>query len=279
LPFSPINARNAVLEGVVTLALDRAITNPEANAIRACHDRLSLDLPRLDEIQVVSLFFGPDPPPAMPTPFAMEAFQRDGALESRLFVNGQLLVANFLVYSRWREHWEKALLWFRTAKDALLSVQNQETGESPLRVIAVGHQMIDVFRWDGDPAAVSASVMFKPGPDRLPEAALRSVGQPWSASHSYLLPASPHEGAGSSSIDLFDALTCELGEEPSVGWRVRLDHLQESRLRGPVRLADILDGDVPRMEILVNNMHARNKEVVSSLVADDMLTRVRMRSA
>ena len=271
LSFRPINARNAVLEGIVVLVLDRALTPPEADAIRASHPRFQLDLPRLEEMPGISMFVGSGQPPWPPLhPFSMAAYQRDGSLESRLLFNANLLAANFLAYSHWEEHWGKALLWFREVKDAILKAQQVGEPVPPPRVAAVGHQMIDVFPWEGDQMQASASVLIKNAEGRLPDMGLRATGQTWSGAHTFTTPASIGEG-NSPKTALLDALSYDLGPEHPLGWRFRLDHLQETRLQDSQALESTLGGESPLASRFVSKMHARNRDLVSALLSETML--------
>lgn len=278
MPFRPINAKNAVLEGVAVLRLDRPLTSVEVDAIKAAHPRLRLDLPRLEEAQGVSLFVGSVPPPGPPHPypFSMSSYQRDGSLEARLTVNSQLLVANFLVYSHWNEHWEKALLWFQAVRDAIVSVQPSGGGASQPRVAVLGHQMVDVFPWNGSATEVSASSLLLNGTGRLPEMGLHSVGQAWSGAHAYTL-RSPTEQTGMPAFERLDVLTCDLGEELPLGWRLRLDHFQETRLHEAQSLEHMLTAPGMFAGQVMYDMHKRNRELVLELLSEHMLTTIGLR--
>lgn len=279
LAFRPINTRNAVLEGIAVLVLSRPLIASESTAIRSAHKVLSLDLPKLEDVQSMTMFVstGPLPSEMPPTPFSMSAYQRDGAVETRLLVNPQLLTANFLVYTRWEEHWEKCLLWFRAAMEAVKSASNGLGASPPVQIAAVGHQMVDVFPWEGDPSTASAALFLRENNDRLPRMGVRSVGEAWGGMHTSASKRAVH-GIDRPGVDLIDRLACDLGEEAPLGWRLRLDHLQEMRLPTPQDPGAFLNGDGSLASRLVGELHDRNRSLVQSLLSDDMLASIGLRA-
>lgn len=278
LAFRPINTRNAVLEGIAVLGLSRPFIASESDAIRNIHMALSLDLPKLEDVPSMTMFVGPGlSPNEMPsTPFTMSAYQRDGALESRLLVNPQFLAANFLVYTRWEEHWAKALLWFRAAMDAVRSASRGHDGLPPVEIATLGHQIVDVFPWDGDAAEASASLLLQGDYDRFPRMGVRSVGEAWAGSHTFTRKLTA-QSSNSLGADLYDRLACNLGEEAPLGWRLRLDHLQEMRLHAPQDPSALLNGNGPLASRLLGDLHERNRELVRSLLSSQMLASIGLR--
>lgn len=279
LAFRPINTRNAVLEGIAVLVLSRPLTASESSAIRSAHKVLSLDLPGLEDVPGMTMFVGMGIPPSEmpPTPFSMSAYQRDGAVESRLLVNPTLLTANFLVYTRWEEHWGKCLLWFRTAMEAVKSASNGLDALPPVQIAAVGHQMVDVFPWEGDPSMASAALFLRENNERLPRMGVRSVGEAWGGMH---ISMTKHTVLGNEQlgVNLVDRLACDLGGEALLGWRLRLDHLQEMRLPTPQDSGTFLNGDGSLASRLVGELHDRNRSLIQSLLSDDMLVSIGLRA-
>ncbi len=274
--FRPVNPRNAVLEAVVLLHLNRPVFAPEAAALRALHPRLAHDLPRLDETLMANIVFGPAPPSVPPgAPVQMAAFKKDGTLETRLFLQGPLLAVNFLLYTRWDELWPKAAGWIRAVIQTLREA-GASNGLPPFQVAMIGHQMINVFVWEGARDAVTAKELFAQKPSRLADAAWDASDQPWFAAHSTNQPLDL-EGRRVAIVDL---LSFDLSDEPPAGWRLRLDQTFEARLAQPIDPGDLIakrdQSGPPLIHSVVNDLHERSRRLVRSLLRPEMLSRIGM---
>ena len=133
--------------------------------------------------------------------------------------------------------------------------------------------MVDVFPWAGDPSTVSAALIMREGDGRMPALGVRSVGEPWAGMHTSVGSYAVH-GVEQSGMVLVDRLACDLGEEVPLGWRLRLDHLQEMRLAVPQDPGALLDGDGPLASKLVGELHKRNRKLVQSLLSDGTLASI-----
>lgn len=278
MPFKPINPRNAILEAVVVVHLNRPALDFEVAAVRALHPRLARDLPRLDDLQVGTIYFGSGAPPPHPpgSPVMMAAYKKDGTLETRLLLNGPMLTVNFLLYTRWNELWPKAATWIREVLNAAAAAHRPSVAP-PLAVAALSHQIIDVFVWGGSPGDVSVADLFSDGPSRLPEAAWKAVGSPWYAAHS---TNKPFALGGLPPSALVDFLITDLSEEQGVGWRLRLEHLMEARFGQPLGPAELFtqaqSNGAPLAETIMDELHARNRALMQSLLRPDALSRIGM---
>lgn len=276
MTFRPINPRNAVLEAVVLLHLNRPVFAPETAAVRALHPRLAHDLPRLDEVQVANIVFGPALPSVPPgAPVQMAAFKKDGNVETRLLLQGPLLAVNFLLYTRWDELWPKAVGWIRATLEALRET-GAPNGLPPLQVTMIGHQMINVFMWEGAPEAVTVKELFAQKPLRLADAAWEAAGQPWFAAHSTNQPLDL-EGHRAASVD---SLSFDLSDDALIGWRLRLEQTLEARLAQPVDsgwlIAERDQSGRPLIDAVVNDLHERSRRLMRSLLRPEMLNRIGM---
>lgn len=276
MTFRPVNPRNAVLEAVVLLHFDRPVLAPEAAAVRALHPRVKHDLPRLDELQVATIAFGPAMPSVLPgTPVSMASFKKDGTLETRVLLHGPLLAVNFLLYTRWDELWPKASTWIRMVVEALGNA-GRSNGLPPLRVAVCGHQMINVFVWEGDGHGVTVKDLFAQKPHRLADAAWDAAGQAWFVVHSANEPLVVESGQAA----LVDSLTFDLAEEQRVGWRLRLEQTLEARFAEPLALEALIakpreDGQT-LIDTLAGQLHDRSRKLMRSLLPAEMLERIGM---
>lgn len=276
MPFKPINPRNAILEAVVVVHLNRPVFEFEAVAVRALHPKLARDLPRLDPVQVGTIYFGQGEPPPHPpgAPVVMAAFKRDGTLETRLLLNGPMLTVNFLLYTRWGELWPKAAFWIQESLDAAATAHQPGTAP-PLEVIGLTHHIVDVFRWRGPAESISVVDLFTDKPPRLPEAAWTATGSPWQATHSVNERFSL---AGLPPSTLADHLSVDLGSEEGVGWRLRLEHVLEARFSHSLFLTGLFSrpqsGGMPLAETVMDEFHVRNRLLVQSLFRPDVLSRI-----
>lgn len=276
MTFRPVNPRNAVLEAVVLLHFDRPVLAPEAVAVRALHPRVKHDLPRLDELQVATIAFGPAMPSVPPgTPVSMASFKKDGTLETRVLLHGPLLAVNFLLYTRWDELWPKASAWIRMVVEAL-GEAGTKNGLPPLRVAVCGHQMINVFVWEGDRHGVTVKDLFAQKPHRLADAAWDAAGQAWFVVHSANEPLVVESGQAA----LVDSLTFDLAEEQRVGWRLRLEQTLEARFAEPLALEALIakhreDGQT-LIDTLAGQLHDRSRKLMRSLLPAEMLERIGM---
>ena len=276
MTFRPVNPRNAVLEAVVLLHFDRPVLAPEAMAVRALHPRVKHDLPRLDELQVATIAFGPARPSVPPgTPVSMASFKKDGTLETRVLLHGPLLAVNFLLYTRWDELWPKASAWIRMVLEAL-GEAGTKNGLPPLRVSVCGHQMINVFVWEGDGRGVTVKEVFAQKPDRLADAAWDAAGRAWFVVHSANEPLVVESGQAA----LVDSLTFDLAEEQRVGWRLRLEQTLEARFAEPLALEALAarppEGGQPLIDTLAGQLHDRSRKLMRSLLPGQMLERIGM---
>jgi hypothetical protein len=270
--FRPVNPRNAVLEAVVLLHFDRPVLAPEAAAVRALHPRVKHDLPRLDELQVATIAFGPAMPSVPPgTPVSMASFKKDGTLETRVLLHGPLLAVNFLLYTRWDELWPKASAWIRMVVEAL-GEAGTKNGLPPLRVSVCGHQMINVFVWEGDRRGVTVKEVFAQKPRRLADAAWEAAGQAWSANEPFAVD--------DVHAALIDSLSFDLAEEQRVGWRLRLEQTLEARFAEPLALEALAarppEGGQPLIATLAGQLHDRSRKLMRSLLPGQMLERIGM---
>lgn len=276
MTFRPVNPRNAVLEAVVLLHFDRPMLAPEAVAVRALHPRVKHDLPRLDELQVATFAFGPAMPSVPPgTPVSMASFKKDGTLETRVLLHGPLLAVNFLLYTRWDELWPKASAWIRMVVEALGGA-GTKNGLPPLRVSVCGHQMINVFVWEGDGRGVTVKEVFAQKPPRLADAAWDAAGKAWFAVHSTNEPLD----VGGRQAALIDSLSFDLAEEQRVGWRLRLEQTLEARFAEPLALETLAakppeDGQ-PLIDTLAGQLHDRSRQLMRSLLPAEMRERIGM---
>jgi hypothetical protein len=265
-----------VLEAVVLLHFDRPVFAPESSAVRALHAQIKQDLPRLDEIQVATIAFGPSMPHLPPgAPVSMASFKKDGTLDTRLIVQGPLLAVNFLLYTHWDELWPKASVWIRMCLRAL-DEAGPGAGLPPLRVAGCGHQMVNVFVWDGSGRDVTIGDLFATKPSRLADAAWTAKGQAWFAVHSANEPG-PGENAGAA---LIDSLTFDLAEEKPTGWRLRLEQTLETRFTAPLPLRALAtnpseDGGTD-IDALMDQLHDRTRNLMRSLLSAEMLKRIGM---
>ena len=276
MTFRPVNPRNAVLEAVVFLHFNRPVFAPEAAAVRALHPRLAHDLPRLDEVQVATIAFGPGPPSApLGAPISMAAFKKDANLETRVFLNGALLAVNFLLYTQWDELWPKAAGWIRMVLAALRETGGGD-GIPPLQVAIVGHQMINVFIWEGANDGVTVKDLFAEKPVRLADAAWEVTGQAWFAMHS---TNQPLDAKGKQSA-LVDSLSFDLAEERGVGWRLRLEQTLEARFAQPVGTETLAEagpeGGPTLVDALLDRIHNKTRCLMRSILRQDMLRRIGM---
>jgi len=276
--FRPVNPRNAVLEAVALLHFNRQVFAPEAAAVRALHPRLAHDLPRLDEVQVATIAFGPGPPsPRLGAPVSMAAFKKDGTLETRVFLNGAgaLLAVNFLLYTKWDELRPKAAGWICMVLAALREIGGSD-GIPPLQVTTVGHQMINVFIWDEADGGVTVRELFAEKPSRLADAAWNAAGQPWFAMHSTNQPLD----AESRNVALIDSLSFDLAEEPTIGWRLRLEQTLEARFAQPIDFDDLVKGEqegrLAPIDALLDRLHNETRSLMRSILRPDMLRRIGM---
>jgi hypothetical protein len=274
--FRPVNPRNAVLEAVVLLHFDRPVLAPEAAAVRALHPRVKHDLPRLDELQVATIAFGPAMPSVPPgTPVSMASFKKDGTLETRVLLHSPLLAVNFLLYTRWDELWPKASAWIRMVVGAL-GEAGTRNGLPPLRVAVCGHQMINVFVWEGDASGVTAMELFAQKPPRLAGAAWNAAGQAWFAVHSANEPLAV-DGVPAA---LIDSLSFDLAEEQRVGWRLRLEQTLEARFVEPLALEVLMakqrEGGQTLLDTLAGQLHDRSRMLMRSLLPAQMLEQIGM---
>ena len=276
MTFRPVNPRNAVLEAVVLLHFDRPVLAPEAAAVRALHPRVKHDLPRLDELQVATIAFGPAMPSVPPgTPVSMASFKKDGTLETRVLLHSPLLAVNFLLYTRWDELWPKASAWIRMVVGAL-GEAGTRNGLPPLRVAVCGHQMINVFVWEGDASGVTAMELFAQKPPRLADAAWNAAGQAWFAVHSANEPLAV-DGVPAA---LIDSLSFDLAEEQRVGWRLRLEQTLEARFAEPLALEVLMakqrEGGQTLLDTLAGQLHDRSRMLMRSLLPAQMLEQIGM---
>jgi len=274
--FRPINPRNAVLEAVVLLQFDRPVLAPEAAAVRGLHPLLMHDLPRLDELQVATLAFGPAMSSAPHgSHVSMASFKKDGTLETRMLLNGPLLAINFLSYTSWDQLLPKATAWIRMALEAI-SEAGAKNGLPPLRVSVCGHQMINVFVWEGDGRDVSVKELFLQKPRRLSDAAWDAAGQPWFVVHSANEPLLVEDIRPA----LIDSLSFDLAEEPRVGWRLRVELTLEARFAEPLAYDKLVvkpreSGEL-LIETLLGQLHDRSRDLMRSLLPTEMLERIGM---
>ena len=283
MPFKPINPRNAILEAVVSVHCNRPLTEFEMDAVRELHPKFARDLPKLDTMTVATLYLGPGAPPARgpntpAPPVTMAAYKKDGTLETRLILQGQSVTVNFLLYSRWRDLGPKACLWIREVLTAALC--RSSPNMPPLAIMALQHQIVDVFKWDGDEASMTIADLFKSEPARLPKAVWTSVGSPWQAAHTTVVP---YVRGPLPRAALVDLLNVDLNDEPSVGWRLRLEHTSEVRFEAPLQPEMLFvspEADAtPLVEAVMNDLHARNRDMMQGLLRPDMLSRIGMGAA
>ena len=279
MTFRPVNPKNAVLEAVVFLHFDRPVLAPEAAAVRALHPRVKQDLPRLDELQVATIAFGPAMPSVPPgPPVLMASFKKDGTLETRVLLHGQMLAVNFLLYTRWDDLWPKASAWIRMVVEAL-GEAGTTNGLPPLRVSVFSHQMINVFVWESDESGVTVKELFAHKPPRLADAAWDAAGQAWFAMHSANEPLAI-EGVRAA---LIDSLSFDLAEEQRVGWRLRLEQTLEARFAEPLALKALIikppeDGET-LIDTLPEQLHNRSRRLMRSLLPAEMLERIGMEAS
>lgn len=277
--FTPINSRNAVLEAIFTIGLDRPFSPPEMASVRDAHRDLALDLPKLEQTQVsfVGQMLSPGLLADMPAvgPVSMSSFQRDGTLDSRLMVGENLISLNFLAYSSWAEHWDRGNSWLERIVKTLASSGNS-AGLPPLHVQTISHHMIDVFKWTGEAAAVGVVDLFSPSVDRLPSAVAVARGQAWSATHAYSAPVTqPAVG------QIQDWLGCDLNDEPRFGWRVRVDNMLEFRPTSPPTLEESFKENSGNSLVAsaASVLHAQNRRVMTYLLIPEMASRIGLRAS
>jgi hypothetical protein len=261
------------LEAIVAINFDRPFAFNEMQAARASHSSsLSLDLPKLEERQQVTLYVGQEFPQGMPPPlpFFMAAYQRDGTLEARLMVGPQFLAANFLVYTHWRDHWRKAASWFREVGEAILKVQGLSGGR-PLSITGCAHQITDVFPWDGAASNIAANLILTGDISRLPSAGVGAVGSAWSGAH---IGTFVSEQDPAISRQITDRLACELAQDPMLGWRLRLDHLQEVTLHHPLALDSSNAENHAEIGSVIDDLHGRNRSLLCSMLSPSMLAMI-----
>lgn len=271
MPFKPINPRNAIVEASVFVHLNRPVSQIESDAVRALHPQFRLDLPRLDEVPSIQIGIGPLPPLARPV--TMAAYMRDGSLETSLRLYDKMLVIRFRAYTSWAELWPKAETWMRKTLDAISAATPQEN-VPPLAVFALRHQIIDVFLWEGDSAAMTLREIFREPSKRLPEDVWNAVGQQWFAAHSTNTPDTTTNRA------LIDFLALDLSEETRIDLRLKLDHNLEVRFREPIPPGECFKNvDAKSMAgDTISGLHERNRELMRALLKPDMLSRIGMSS-
>lgn len=273
--FTPINPRNAIQEAVFVLRFTRPFLPPEADAIRALHQQFREDLPQLQVQAAVNIFLGPGGPPTpQPSPTVqMAAYQRDGSVETRLAADGPILVANFLHYTRWNNVWPRALGWFRGAVTALSEVSPPNApGVPPLLVMACAHQVIDLFRWQGQPVDATAQGLFQGQPDRLPPAAMVARGA-WQASHT---TAEQLKITSDIPATLIDALTLDLSQEAGIGPRLKLEHMLEVRFNRTLGLTELFGSEAPQIDRIMNMLHSTNKSFLRKWLRPELLAQIGM---
>jgi hypothetical protein len=253
------------------MRFSRPFFEPELAAIRGLHGRFAKDLPQLATTPVNTIFIGAAPVGGLPgAPVTMAAYKKDGTFETRLQIQGDLLIINFLLYTHWSELWPKAQLWASSVLDAARTVGLPD-GTLPIQITSVLHQMIDAFVWEGESANVSVQALFSSMHSRLPGASWDAKGLGWFAAHS------TNEAMTDADIPqsvLVDWLACDLSDEPGLGWRLRLENTLEVRFAQSLPPLALFSGDLATK--LMNDLHARNNFLVKSLLRADMLRRIGM---
>jgi len=286
--FKPINARNAIKELALSLHLDRMPTDAEVSALKNAH-RVSFlgDLPKIATgdfkiFPVPGVSEGgarsvmPAPMPKAMQGLTMTAYNRDGGIEHRLQLRGNVLTVNLLVYTGWGEVWRQISRWLDSALKSMTN-SDERSGTAPLKVRNFVHQIIDEFRWEGLGGDATAKDFLLKENERMPSAALNAVGIGWHATHS---TNTPYNVFSSVNGSLIDWLNCDLGDDNG-NWRLMINNILELRLQEPIVFTSSVsdDGQESLASRLVHDLHERNKSIIRSLVKADTLEHIGMGAA
>jgi hypothetical protein len=218
--------------------------------------------------QVFQVFIGasePGEPPAVP--FRFLAYQRDGSLEARVNVQDNLIIFNFLTYSRWKSLWIRASRWYEYFFHELSKISSSSS--DPLLVVGCAHQIIDVFR-SADVTKQSLPREVIQGTSNRIAPALFDATAPCQSVHGIQLAGSFGGRAGI----MIDSLAVDFGAEEQIGWRVKINHTLEIHLNQPLTFSE----DTPTInEWIADGMlqlHTYNKNVVSSIISPEMRNKI-----
>ncbi len=274
MAFRPLNPRNAILEAIVLVHFNRPVFEFEAAAVRALHPQLKADLPKLQGPPPNAVFMSqapvlPGPLVTPGIPLSMASFKRDGSVDTRLLLNGSVLAVNFLVYTRWAELRPKVVRWMKAFLDALAAAQQDHIPRLLVNVVA--HQMIDVFKWEGESANMAITALMAQNAGRIPEAAWSEVGHGWFAAHALNKPVSL---GPLTSVNLVDFVSFDLADEQPLGWRFRMEHTIEARLATPQEGSDLFTES--SAATILDGLHSRNQDLIRRLLRPELLSSIGM---
>lgn len=271
MPFKPINPRNAIVEASVYIHFNRPVAQNETDAIRALHQRkFATELPKLENSTAISA--RPGLPPFSAPMLTMASFMRDGYFDTKIALSNQLLAISFRNYANWSDVSEKIKDWSDEILQAMISGKTDENTPN-LSVLSIGHQIVDVFVWDGNKEEASLQDLFRKPMSRLPQEIWEARGDYWLAIHS-------RNTRLQEQGNLIDFLALDLSEENALGLRLKLDHNLEHRFATPVIANDcfkFVDMNSFGGRIM-DDLHEKNLALLREFLRDDVRKQIGMSS-
>ncbi|WP_172600821.1 TIGR04255 family protein [Cereibacter sphaeroides] len=260
--FVPERAQHALVEVVFGIRLTRAWQPREVQAIKSAHGVWRDLLPRVNDVQVHQVMFGPQgimQPAIVPaTGVAFERVNPDGSIAWRMTFDNEQIVVNCLVYEGWEVTSPIVYQLFSSALTA--------AGSTDLAISGLFYQTVDQFRWGGEVADYDVAQLLNVESDFVP-AHIAKAGMLWHLHQGWFEDTDrPSAGPILKRIH-FDATNDPLGG-------IRMDTLVDKRLNQSIVAGDF----VSQREAVdvVEWLHEENKVVLRSFLTEETLQSINL---
>lgn len=270
MPFRPLNEDHAIQTVGFAVFLKTPLPRTTVEIIRNSPALWRADLPAVEQTQVAEIAANsPMPRPIVTHGVEFSHKRADGSPVWLLRIAGKELGVETTLYTRWEAVWPKA-------RDFLLGALRRisEIEPSVVEVEATSLVFSDIFTVPRS-ETVDFRGLFRTSA-LLPEAILRH-GNLWHCHTGWFAP-SPTRGRILNQLNIDsrapDRVNAVTGEE-SLLVEVQIVHNQVAQ-RGLARPVDKLDAVPldPDINVEMEEMHRVNKDLMRSLLADEIVTRV-----
>lgn len=263
MAFVAASDGHAISEVVFGLTLNRTFTPAEIGQLIANHDSFKKLLPGVSRPPAFEFSFGGAPSQQISTGVIFDRYAASGKLEQRLRVDNNQMVINLLQYEGWPNVWPSVRqLLINTF--GLMGLQ--------CNIVSVLLQYQNIFTWNADHSEYALSELFAFDNKFVP-ASLINVGPLWHLHQGWFNPSELPFATRALERLTIDGLLNE-SHQPFV----RVDFLQNLELKAEIlesgQLIAQTQEAVSALNSAFENLHERNKSIVSKVLTEDVCVRI-----
>lgn len=267
--FNPIHEAHAIERVVFALQFSESVGAPTVRDIDEVLEQFSEELPRKDEIQDLRVSISNTPSSGLAhsqtgelSGIIRQRISADGSIEDELRASLDTLQYQTSKYTRWNDIWGKTGSYFKAALPEYLNRAD---------LFSVTLNYLDRFFWNGDFGAFSPSELLRED-SRFLAHHIFQLDDLWHSHTGAFLKVDGHtKRLMNVNLDCIDHKDDARGPR-SIGIRITLT---DSFNQDGYEALDVTSELAPS---LVNDhmsaMHDMNKDILRSLITDDMASRI-----